>query len=504
MFQSQRKQCLLGKQRRGRGARFGRDSRGGGRQRNGRDLFVQTQKFDNERTRQVLAAIVSDSSQGDFKTFKATLSEDMCYRIVSDDDDALPNTKVLSSVATPTGNTGVADSGANINVTNRKIAAYYDLEMKLWEKPFQISFGNDSRFLCTHYVDFGPILGRTAIVDNAPDTLISVAVLTNRGFQVNFMPHGQGIGIYYNEQLIYRGEQDARTKLFTVDIGSLITPPIEFPQLTVSDIFWADSNSVGFVAKAKPLSVQTIKEVLWLHKRMGHPSRATMIQSLLNGTWRGLSSDITPKSVHSVMSKIHCTACGLSKMHKRQIRSGTQIHGSYPGEEISVDYQGKISPVSVRGHTGFYLFKDRHSGYRHAVLVKDRTAKTYLGALRQVIQFYNQYGFSVRAVRCDAGSTEADTEVIRVLNDDFHVHVDPAAVEHQSQNPVEREAQTLIRGVGCLFIDQQMLSSKWWCYAVQSWIQTTNCRPHSNPLIEGSASAEELVTNVTPDVETKF
>ena len=147
-------------------------------------------------------------------------------------------------------------------------------------------------------------------------------------------------------------------------------------------------------------------------------------------------------------------------MLKRTVRDGTQIHGNYPGKEISVDYQGKISPVSVRNHTGFYLFKDRYSGYRHATLVKDRTAKTYLRSLRQVIQFYNQYGYSVRIVRCDAGSTEADTEVVRTLNDDFYIHVDPAAVEHQNQNPVEREAYTLIRGVGCPFIDQQVLSSK--------------------------------------------
>ena len=99
--------------------------------------------------------------------------------------------------------------------------------------------------------------------------------------------------------------------------------------------------------------------------------------------------------------------------------------------------------------------------------------------------------------RCDAGSTEADASVIKTLNSEHHIHVDPAAVEHQKQNPVEREAQTLIRGVGCLLVDQQLLSSKWWCYAVQSWIQTSNCRPHSNPLIEGSTSAEELVTNVS-------
>ena len=504
VFRATRNSMLQTKRRRGRGARFGRSLRGGGRQRNTHDIHELETSFQTSRPEKVLAAILADAPTGSFKTFKATVSQDMVYRIVSDNDSAPDQHKALSATDAGVDTSGIADSGANINVTNQKIAAYYDLDLKLWEKPFQISFGNNSKFRCTHYADFGPILGRVAIVDDAPDTLISVAVLTSRGFQVNFMPNGQGIGIYFNNQLIYRGDQDNRSRLFTIDIGSLIQPTFQLSYNSDCSNHWANSDAKGFVVKKKPLSVQTIKEVLWLHKRMGHPSKATMIESMLNGTWTGLSDDITPRSVHTVMSKIHCTACSLSKMHKRYINEGSQIHGSYPGEEISVDYQGKISPVSVRGHTGFYLFKDRYSGYRHAVMVKDKTSKTYLLALQLVIHFYNQYGYSVRIIRCDAGSTEADSEVIRVLNKDHLVHVDPAAIEHQNQNPVEREAQTLIRGVGCLMVDQQALSSKWWCYAVQSWIQTANCRPNSNALIEGSSSAEEIVTGVTPDIDVKF
>ena len=126
---------------------------------------MASKQFEKTRDDKVLSAIVADSSLGDFKTFKATVSEKMFYRIVSDEEDKVVN-KALSNSSIRIDSSGVADSGANINVTNRKIAAYYDLEMKLWEKPFQISFGNDSRFLCTHYVDFGPILGRAAIVDN--------------------------------------------------------------------------------------------------------------------------------------------------------------------------------------------------------------------------------------------------------------------------------------------------------------------------------------------------
>ena len=243
---------------------------------------------------------------------------------------------------------------------------------------------------------------------------------------------------------------------------------------------------------------------MWLHKRMGHPSRATMIQSILNGTWTGIISNITPQSIHSVMSRMHCTACGMCKMHKRPVNQGEGLHGNHPGEELSVDYQGKISPTSVRGYNGFYLFKDKFSGYRHCILVKDKTAKTYMNAVEQVIEFYNSHGFPVEKIRCDAGSTENDSTVVSTLNTKHFIKVDPAAVEHQNQNFVEREAQTLIRGVGCLLIDQHSLSNKWWCYAVQSWIQTANTRPHSNKLIEGSPSCAEIVTTVVPDINTRY
>ena len=399
--------------------------------------------------------------------------------------------------------TAVADSGANIHVTNRSIVANYNLQPKLWEKSFKISFGNNSSYQCTYYAGFGPILGRVAIVDDAPETLISVAVLTQRGFQVNFLPDGEGVGVYYNGQIIFHGVYNETTNLFHLDIGSILHP--KEPMKTLMSSNKETVSNVAFsVSHKKEMKIDTIKEVLWLHKRMGHPSRATMIQSIQNGTWSGLDSSITPQAIQAVMSRMHCTACGMCKMHKRQVTQGEGLHGSYPGEEISVDYQGKITPTSVRGFSGFYLFKGKYSGYRHGILVKDKSAKTYLDAVESVIQFYNCHGFLVHKLRCDAGSTENDQSVVAILGAKYSVKVDAAAVEHQNQNFVEREAQTLIRGVGCLLVDQQALGSKWWCYAVQSWIQTANTRPHSNSLIEGSSSCDEIVTGVVPDVCQRF
>ena len=94
---------------------------------------------------------------------------------------------------------GAIDSGANVSVTNPLTVAKFHLEPQRWERPFHIVFGNGARFHCTHYAHFGPILGQVAIVEGAPDTLLSIAVLTARGFEVRFLSNDQGVGIYKDQ-----------------------------------------------------------------------------------------------------------------------------------------------------------------------------------------------------------------------------------------------------------------------------------------------------------------
>jgi len=65
-----------------------------------------------------------------------------------------------------------------------------------------------------------------------------------------------------------------------------------------------------------------------------------------------------------------------------------------------MNYQGKAEPPSVRGFTGFYLFKDCCTGHRHAVMVKSKDAATYLSAIQLVISYYNSHGHVVRKIRC--------------------------------------------------------------------------------------------------------
>ena len=78
------------------------------------------------------------------------------------------------------------------------------------------------------------------------------------------------------------------------------------------------------------------------------------------------------------------------------------------------------------------------------------------------------------------------------------IQVDPAAVKSQFQNPVEREVQTLNKGVAALLIDQSSLGPSFWDYAAESWVHTAN---HTT----GSCSVEgrsplEIVTGRVPDI----
>ena len=140
-----------------------------------------------EREKTLIAALLEAHKEERPPTaFTATIAPGMCAR----DDEP-----------------GVMDSGANISVTNPLTVGKFHLEPQRWERPFHIVFGNGARFHCTHYAHFGPILGQVAIVEGAPDTLLSIAVLTARGFEVRFLPSGQGVGIYKDQKLLFHGPQ---------------------------------------------------------------------------------------------------------------------------------------------------------------------------------------------------------------------------------------------------------------------------------------------------------
>jgi hypothetical protein len=140
---------------------------------------------------------------------------------------------------------------------------------------------------------------------------------------------------------------------------------------------------------------------------MGHPSRAVMSTNVANHSWIGVPEGITPGRINQVMQRTPCTACDLVKRNKRNKKTGSGVRPTRVGDVLSCDYQGKIKD-SIRGFNGWYIFKCLFSGFRHGIMVKDKTEKTFQKAFSRVINFYNFNGHRVNVIRMDAGENKAN------------------------------------------------------------------------------------------------
>jgi hypothetical protein len=186
-----------------------------------------------------------------------------------------------------------------------------------------------------------------------------------------------------------------------------------------------------------------------------------MVKAINEETWIGVPSDITAADVNATFAKTSCTACQLAKSNRQPRGEGAGTHPEFPGQVIAVDYQGAITPTSVRGYTGYYIFKCLYSAYRHTIMVKDKTAETFNEVLAHVVDFYNLHGHVVKKLRFDAGSTENSRSSADFLSQ-HRIQTDPAAPDSQFQNPVEREVQTASKGIAALLIDQSALGPRFW------------------------------------------
>jgi len=407
------------------------------------------------------------------------------------------------------------DSGCNLPITNPQTVDHFQLTPVPWPTPRWIKFGNGKRECSTHFADFGPIIGKVAIIASAPDTLISVSVLCRKGLEVVFKIPG-GPGIYLQGVLLYQGTVDPSNDMFYVNIKDLLSLSITFQnpdRFTACDSVHTPGlptplaeEACSYSVKKAPrqrsgITADKIRQVLWLHKRLGHPSRDVMAKAINDETWLGVPSDITAADVNATFAKTSCTACQLAKSNRQPRGEGAGTHPEFPGQVIAVDYQGTITPTSVRGFNGFYIFKCLYSAYRHVIMTTDKTAETFNEAVAHVVDFYNIHGHVVKKFRFDAGSTE-NSQTSAGFFAQHRIEVDPAAPESQFQNPVEREVQTANKGIAALLIDQSALGSRFWCYAAESWVQTANATygAHSS----SGASPLELVTGIVPDIAAKF
>jgi hypothetical protein len=135
-------------------------------------------------------------------------------------------------------------------------------------------------------------------------------------------------------------------------------------------------------------------------------------------------------------------------------------------------------------------------------MVKMVVRKTDLKyASDEVIAFYKRHGHTVKSIRTDAGSVEKSKD-LKNWADLRKVNLLPASIEHQEQNFVERDVQTIVKRVAAMLIDQDVVTAKYWSYALNSFIEAWNVT--IKPVSNYNISPLEVVTGVVPNIGETF
>ena len=248
----------------------------------------------------------------------------------------------------------------------------------------------------------------------------------------------------------------------------------------------------------KRIPKENVLQVLWLHRCMNHPSSQVMANAIRNGSWIGVPNNITPELIETIFDKLDCPACEIAKRHKPPTPLGSGIKCIIPGQSLSVDYKGPISPTAYGGFKGFYIYVCEATGMIKIFLVKLKSE--FSSTITKIHKFYKRYGHQVKQLRFDAGSVENSKEAEHTM-DELQIIPNGVLKESQYQNAVERQIQTLIDKVGATMCDQSTMGPACWGMAVLHYETTSNATPNSTTTPDTS---QNIVMKIMPNLQNSY
>ena len=363
--------------------------------------------------------------------------------------------------------------------------------------PVHITFGNGTQSISYYHARLGGWIGNIHCIDTAEETLLSIDHLEEQFYSIYIHRHILYI-LSPKHEIVVSIVRCPETKLYYANISNpnflSPTPPEHLPPSLPTSIDIIPPTSAG-ARKRGPTSKVTIAEVMWLHYRMNHPSRSVMAKALRDGAWIGVQLSAT--DIEAVLGSISCVVCALAKLNRLPINLGTGIRPTEVGHTVSIDYK-PATPVGIGGYTGFYLFCCCLTGFLHGFLVKTKTGLAPL--IEQVKLFYALHGHTMRVLRFDAGSVENSARVDTALQL-WGITPEPTLPEQQYADPVERQMQTVIKGVSTMMIAQFLLPAMFWPYAFLDFIHTRNYTPNT---ATDNVAPITCVTTEIPDLSKRF
>jgi Reverse transcriptase (RNA-dependent DNA polymerase) len=310
-------------------------------------------------------------------------------------------------------------------------------------------------------------IGRVeAIVMEQPHTLISVKDMLDLGCTLIFHPGGM--------------------ELFDKD-GSLI--PIDRTPSGLWTISLDEVEALGARASApfsggkdsarediqpnrEVIRKVTKEDVIKLHEVMGHVRPRLMKRAIETGMWKG--TNIRAEDILRLWGDHHCIACIMAKRNRIPISTPSDEKSTVPGEVLSAD-PVPVSPLGDNGEKWFFAFKDIATGYDHCPVGVSKTE--FLKFLKLEVAFYELHGKVVKVLRTDDEAVLKDPAVMAFLAEKKIIAQRSVPYQHY-QNSVERDVQTIIKGVSALIHGQYLLKGNKWPYALKWYCDTRNRSPN--------------------------
>ena len=149
-----------------------------------------------------------------------------------------------------------------------------------------------------------------------------------------------------------------------------------------------------------------------------------------------------------------CLICAIAKKNKIPISVASDPRPPCPSHTISADPMVGITPLTRQGYGLCQCFKCVFTSKDH--FFPSLSKADFQRLFKYVMNWYADYGWTVRIFRCDMEAVLNSREVQDYL-DSKHIRVQNSAPYSHHQNTVERNIQTLSKATATTMPDQPHL-----------------------------------------------
>jgi hypothetical protein len=426
--------------------------------------------------------------------------------------------------AATAGDTGAMDSGATTGVIDRKTATRLGLKIEPEMERYTVRFGQGAPVTVRECVRGAGFVGKMAVLDGVATTLFPIRGWTQRQLAVTFTD-GEMRVTTSQGRVLYRCRHDVATNLYVGDVRDLLAMPHE--QLTAEEARGRgkarhallgleddsdDQQSDGEQTTTTRLggrrrtrsgdrySAVDIEMARRAHASSVHTDLHRMEHIARHGCWANMPTDLQG-IIAKIATKHACAWCRLARDKSIDRPLGSGVHEGEVGAAWSFDLLGPYAPLTLHRAIYILLFKDLCCGYKYALLLDAKDAEVITNCGRLLGTFCAMHGKKLRALRCDAGSTETSAamrEAMARVADG--VMMLPAAPRNQRGNPVERDVGPFKEDIALALNTQDALGANGWGYAALHVIQCQNDRPNALTIaISPAATPTLLMEGRRPD-----